>query len=51
VVVPDVYYLVNRIEESNCLVRVLVRLKLLNHVANPLLTIVNLEGINNTLIC
>jgi hypothetical protein len=38
-------------EESNCLVRVLIRLKLLNHIANPLLAIVKLEGINNTLIC
>jgi hypothetical protein len=38
-------------EESNCLVRVFVRLKLLDHIANPLLAIVKLEGINNTLIC
>lgn len=50
-VILDVYRPVNRIEESNYLVRVLVRLKLLDHVADLLLAIVNLEGINNTLIC
>jgi hypothetical protein len=51
VVVPGIYYPVNRIEESNCLVRILIRLKLLNHIANPLLAIIKLKGTNNTLIC
>jgi hypothetical protein len=44
------YYPVNRIEKSDCLIGILICLKLLNHVANPLLAIMKLKGINNTLI-
>ena len=50
-VVPGMYCLVDRIEESDCLVGILIRLKLLDHIANPLLAIMKLEGTNNTLIC
>jgi hypothetical protein len=51
VVIPSMYCLVDRMEKSDCLIRILIRLKLLNYVANPLLAIMKLEGINNTLIC
>jgi hypothetical protein len=51
VIIPSIYCLVNRMEKSDYLIRILIRLKLLNHVANPLLTIMKLKGINNTLIC
>jgi hypothetical protein len=50
VVIPGVYRLVNRIEKSDYLIGILIRLKLLNYIANELLAIVKLEGINNTLI-
>jgi hypothetical protein len=45
-----VYYLVNRIEKSNYLIRILICLKLLNYIVNLLLIIIKLKGINNTLI-
>jgi hypothetical protein len=50
-VIPSIYYLVNYIEQSDYFIRVLIRLKLLNYIANPLLAIIKLEGINNALIC
>jgi hypothetical protein len=51
VVVPSVYCPVDRMEKSDCLVGILICLKLLDHVANLLLAIIKLKGINNTLIC
>ena len=50
-VIPGVYRPVDRMEKSDCLVGILIRLKLLDYIANELLAIVKLEGINNTLIC
>jgi hypothetical protein len=45
------YCPVNRMEESDCLIGILIRLELLDHIADPLLAIIKLEGTNNTLIC
>ena len=49
-VILSMYYLVNHIEKSDYLIRILICLKLLNHIANLLLAIMKLKGINNTLI-
>jgi hypothetical protein len=51
VVIPSIYCLVNHMEKSNCFIRVLIGLKLLNYIANLLLAIIKLKDINNTLIC
>ena len=50
-VIPGIYYLINHMKKSNYLIRILIRLKLLNYIANPLPVIIKLKGINNTLIC